>query len=299
MSLEAVMVKSWEPYLVVGSKGMLGTDLVNLLQRRGLQTVALDIDEVDIRVAASVKDALARYQPGVVINVAAYTDVDGCESKPEEAFSINAQGPKNLAEAASDTGSYLVHMSTDYVFDGTKGVPYVEEDPINPLGVYGRSKAEGERYVRELLPERHCIVRTQWLFGLNGKNFVEAILSQAQKRNTLRVVSDQRGSPTYAHDLATALVMICELGPQGTLHVTNSGEATWHEFACKILELAGLGSVRVEPITTEELGRPAPRPAYSVMDNSRFFEVTGLGLRSWEDAVGAYLDERQRVGLLL
>jgi dTDP-4-dehydrorhamnose reductase len=299
MSLEAVMVKSWEPYLVVGSKGMLGTDLVNLLQRRGLQTVALDIDEIDIRMADSVRDAFAKYRPGVVINVAAYTDVDGCESKPEEAFSINAQGPKNLAEASRDAGSFLVQISTDYVFDGNKGAPYVEEDPINPLGVYGRSKAEGERYVSELLPLRHCIVRTEWLFGLNGKNFVEAILSQAQKRNMLRVVSDQRGSPTYAQDLATALIKICELGPRGTLHVTNSGEATWHEFACKILELAGLGRVRVEPITAEELGRPAPRPAYSVMDNSRFIEVTGLRLRSWEDAVRAYLDERQREGLLL
>jgi dTDP-4-dehydrorhamnose reductase len=299
MNLEAVMVNAWEPYLVVGSKGMLGTDLVRLLQRRGLQTVALDIDEVDIRVADSVMDAFAKYQPGVVINVAAYTDVDGCESAPEQAFSINAQGPKNLAEASLHAGSFLVHLSTDYVFDGNKGAPYAEEDPISPLGVYGRSKAEGERYVRELLPERHCIVRTQWLFGLHGKNFVEAILSQALKGNELRVVSDQRGTPTYAQDLATALVEICELGPSGTLHVTNAGEATWYEFARKILELAGLGSMHVEPITTEELGRPAPRPAYSVMDNSRFIGITGVGLRSWEDAVEAYLEERQRAGLLL
>jgi dTDP-4-dehydrorhamnose reductase len=293
------MVKSWEPCLVVGSKGMLGTDLVKLLQERGLQTVALDIDEIDIRMADSVMDAFAEYRPGVVFNVAAYTDVDGCESSPEEAFNINAQGPRNLAVASLNAGSFLVHLSTDYVFDGSKGAPYVEEDPINPLGAYGRSKAEGERYVRELLPERHCIVRTQWLFGLHGKNFVEAILSQAQKTDKLRVVSDQRGSPTYAPDLATALVRVCELGSRGTLHVTNSGEATWYEFARTILDLAGLGSVRVEPITTEELGRPAPRPAYSVMDNARFIELTGLGLRSWEEALGAYLNERQRAGLLL
>jgi dTDP-4-dehydrorhamnose reductase len=294
MSLEAVMVKLQEPCLVAGSKGMLGTDLVRLLQDRGTQTVALDVDEMDIRIADSVMDAFAKYHPGLVINVAAYTDVDGCESRPEEAFSINAQGPKNLAKASLDAGSFLVHISTDYVFDGNKGAPYVEEDPINPLGVYGRSKAEGERLVRELLPERHCIVRTQWLFGLHGKNFVEAILTQAQQKDVLRVVSDQRGSPTYAPDLATALIELCDLRARGTLHVTNSGEATWHEFARKILEAAGLGSVRVEPMTTEELGRPAPRPAYSVMDNSRFVGLTGSGLRSWEDALEAYLYERQR-----
>jgi len=294
MSLEAVMVKIQEPCLVVGSQGMLGTDLVRLLEGRGTQTVALDIDEMDIRIAESVMDGFEKYHPGLVINVAAYTDVDGCESRPEEAFSINAQGPKNLAKASLDSGSFLVHLSTDYVFDGNKGAPYVEEDPINPLGVYGRSKAEGERYVRELLPESHCIVRTQWLFGLHGKNFVEAILTQARQKDVLRVVCDQRGSPTYAPDLATALIELCNLRPRGTLHITNSGEATWHEFARKILELAGLGSVRVEPMTTEELGRPAPRPAYSVMDNSRFIGLTGLGLRSWEDALEAYLDERQR-----
>jgi dTDP-4-dehydrorhamnose reductase len=294
MSLEAVMAKLQEPCLVAGSKGMLGTDLVRLLQGRGTQTVALDVDEMDIRVADSVMDAFDKHHPGLVINVAAYTDVDGCESRPEEAFSINAQGPKNLAKASLDAGSFLVHLSTDYVFDGNKGAPYVEEDPINPLGVYGRSKAEGERHVRELLPERHCIVRTQWLFGLHGKNFVEAILTQAQQKDVLRVVCDQRGSPTYAPDLATALIELCDLRPRGTLHVTNSGEATWHEFARKILELAGLGRVRVEPMTTEELSRPAPRPAYSVMDNSRFIGLTGSGLRSWEDALEAYLNERQR-----
>jgi dTDP-4-dehydrorhamnose reductase len=299
MSLEAVMAKSSEPYLVVGSKGMLGTDLVKLLEVCGLQTVGVDIDDIDIGRAESVMDVFAKYQPGIVINSAAFTDVDGCESKPEEALRVNAQGPKNLAEASRDAGSFLVHISTDYVFDGNKGAPYIEDDPINPLGVYGRSKAEGECYVRELLPVSHCIVRTQWLFGVHGKNFVEAILSQAKKRSTLRVVSDQRGSPTYAPDFARALVKICELGHQGTLHVTNSGQTTWYEFARKILELAGLEGVCVEPITTEELARPAPRPAYSVMDNSRFIGITGTELRSWEEAVGAYLDERQDAGLLL
>jgi dTDP-4-dehydrorhamnose reductase len=287
------MVKAREPYLVAGSKGMLGTDLVRLLQERGIQTIALDLNEIDIRRADSVMDAFIEYQPGVVINVAALTDVDGCESRSEEAYSINALGPKNLATASLDTGAFLVHISTDYVFDGTKRTPYMEEDPINPLGVYGRSKAEGERLVREILPKMHCIVRTQWLYGLHGKNFVEAILSQAQKKDVLKVVNDQRGCPTYAPDLATSLIKLCELCPPGTFHVTNSGETTWYEFAWKILKLAGLSNVRVEPMTTEELGRPAPRPAYSVMDNSRFVALTGSSLRSWERALAAYLEERQ------
>ncbi len=286
------MVKFQEPYLVIGSKGMLGTDLVRLLLERGIKTVALDLDELDIRAADSVMDALETHRPSVVINVAAYTDVDGCESRPEEAFSANAQGPENLAKASLATGSFLVHISTDYVFDGNKRSPYLEEDPINPLGVYGRSKAEGERSIRELLPDRHCIVRTQWLFGLHGKNFVEAILSQAQKRDVLRVVGDQKGCPTYAPDFAASLIGLCGLSARGTFHVTNSGETTWYEFARRILELAGITTVHVEAMSSQELDRPAPRPAYSVLDNSRFIELTGSRLRRWEEALEAYFNER-------
>ncbi|MGO9567507.1 MAG: dTDP-4-dehydrorhamnose reductase [Desulfomonilaceae bacterium] len=287
------MVKLRHQYLVVGSKGMLGRDLIRIMHECGTKTVALDVDELDIRGADSVMDAFARYQPDVVINAAAYTDADGCESMPERAFSVNARGPKNLARASLESGSFLVQISTDYVFDGTKRSPYVEDDLINPLGAYGRSKAEGEHHVREILPTNHCIVRTQWLFGAYGKNFVEAILSQAHEKDVLRVVDDQRGCPTYAQDLAKAVLKLCELRAQGTFHLSNSGEATWREFACHILELAGLSSVRVEPMTTEELGRAAPRPTYSVLDNFRFNELTGSSLRAWEEALAAYLGERQ------
>lgn len=287
------MVKLRHGYFVVGSKGMLGRDLMRLMHKCGTKTVGLDVDELDIRRVDSVMDAFARYEPAVVVNAAAYTDADGCESGPGEAFSVNAQGPKNLAKASLDTGSFLVQISTDYVFDGTKGSPYVEDDPVNPLGIYGKSKAEGERQVREILPTNHCIVRTQWLFGAYGKNFVEAILAQAQEKDVLRVVDDQRGCPTYTRDLAKAVLKLCELRARGTFNVSNSGEATWREFACRILELAGLSNVRVEPMTTEELSRAAPRPTYSVLDNSRFTELMGSSLRTWEEALAAYLGERQ------
>ncbi|MBI4964715.1 MAG: dTDP-4-dehydrorhamnose reductase [Desulfomonile tiedjei] len=287
------MPRPREPYAVVGAKGMLGSDLVRLMRESGISTIPLDVDELDIRRAESTVEVLSKLNPGVIINVAAVTDVDGCESDPAAAFSVNAHGAANLAEAARVCGAFMIHLSTDYVFDGTKRSPYFESDPLNPLGVYGESKAQGETAVSSLLPENHCIVRTQWLFGLNGKNFVEAILSAAAHRDVLKVVDDQRGSPTFSEDLAAALIKLSGRGAKGIVHVTNSGETTWYDFARQIVEQAGITNVRVEPITTEELGRPAPRPAYSVLDNSRFVELTGAALRSWEEALAEYLRKRR------
>ncbi len=292
MESEKGAVEFREPFLVIGSKGMLGTDLVACLLDSGKSAVGVDVEEIDIRQRNSVRDAVARYAPRTIINVAAVTDVDGCETGQGEAFRVNAQGPANLAEVLSETGGGLLHMSTDYVFAGSKGSPYIETDRIDPVGVYGKSKAQGEMRVREILPDRHCIVRTQWLYGLHGKNFVEAILAAATTSDVLRVVHDQRGSPTYAADLAKALVQLCDKSVSGTVHITNSGEATWHEFATAIIELVGATNVRVEPITTEELGRPAPRPAYSVLDNSKFERLVGSRLRHWRDALKDYLRER-------
>jgi dTDP-4-dehydrorhamnose reductase len=284
-----------EPCVVIGSKGMLGIDLVDLLVKDGVSTVPLAREDIDIRDPESVLRAFKRYRPGTVINVAAITDVDGCESKVEEAFRVNAEGPCNLGLAASAVGTVLVHMSTDYVFDGAGAVPYKEEDAIAPIGVYGASKAEGEKHVRETLPEMHCIVRTQWLFGVHGKNFVEAIINAAQTRDALRVVHDQRGRPSYAPDVARALVDLCRLGARGTVHVAGSGETSWYEFARAILDRAGLDRVRVEPITTRELGRPAPRPAYSVLDTSRFTTIAGYALRHWREALDEYFSVRGRM----
>lgn len=279
---------------VIGAQGMLGTDLVRLLRESGVETVGLDVEHVDITRRESLSAALGRHMPDRIINVAALTDVDGCETRQEEAFMVNAQGAANLARLSAETGAFLLHVSTDYVFDGQQSVPYKETDRISPVGVYGKSKAQGEMWVRELLPTDHCIVRTQWLYGHHGKNFVEAILDAAQKRDVLKVVNDQHGSPTYALDLAEALVKICSTRSRGTVHVTNSGQATWYDFAAAIVEFQGILNVRVEPISTEELGRPAPRPAYSVLDNSRFVELVGEALRDWRDALADYLAERSR-----
>lgn len=286
------MRKGDESYLVVGSEGMLGKDLVSLLRASRIETVGLDRPDIDIRYKDSVKEVVSRIKPSVVVNVAALTNVDGCETDVEEAFRVNGDGPGNLAEAARDLGAYLVHISTDYVFDGSKGSPYREDDPVCPLGVYARSKAEGERRLRDLLSDNHCIVRTQWLFGLHGHNFVETILRLASTHQTLTVVDDQHGTPTYTLDLASALKRLCELRYRGTIHVTNSGQTTWYDFAKEILREAGVTGVRVEPIPSTKLDRPAPRPAYAVLDNSRFAACTRAPLRPWQEALAHYLAAR-------
>ncbi len=287
------MTKFSEPFLIVGARGMLGTHLVRLFQESGSIPFAVDVDEVDITNADSVMTVFDRAKPNTVINCAAFTDVDGCETATQEAFSVNAQGVENLSRASLQFHSILVHISTDYVFDGLKGSPYTEDDPMKPLGVYGASKAAGEARVREIIPETHCIVRTQWLFGLYGKNFVEAILGLAQKQDVLRVVDDQFGSPTYAQDLAAGLIKLCGLGALGTFHVTNSGSTNWHGFASAILQRAGMDHVQMEPLSTSELNRPAPRPLYSVLDNSRYIAVAGSPLRSWEAALDEYMVKRK------
>ena len=287
------MLELREPCVVIGSKGMLGTDLVRILNKSGARVVGLDIEDIDITRPESVKHVLYQYNSALIVNVAALADVDGCETRQEEAFRVNAEGPAHLARVAAETGAFLVHLSTDYVFDGLQGSPYKESDRMNPIGIYGKSKAEGEEQVRRLLPDNHCIVRTQWLYGLHGKNFVETILDAAQKRDVLRVVNDQHGSPTYTIDLARALVTLCGIRAKGTIHITNSQETTWYEFASEIIRVQEVPDVRVEPISTEDLNRPAPRPAYSVLDNGRYVGLTGTGLRGWKEALKDYLEQRQ------
>jgi dTDP-4-dehydrorhamnose reductase len=282
-------------YLVIGSKGMLGRHVLNLLKELRVDYAEMDIEDIDIARLYSVMDAVEEIRPRAIINCAAVTDVDGCESAPDHAFSVNARGPENLARACSRFGCLLLHISTDYVFDGLKGCSYHEDDPINPLGIYAKSKAEGDACVRQLLPENHCIVRTQWLYGLYGRNFVEAILDQAREKTVLQVVNDQHGSPTYAHDLAIALIRLCNLEARGTVHVTNSGQTTWHGFASAIVKKASLNRVKVLPISTGDLKRPAPRPLYSVLDNSRFINLTGAPLRMWEEALDEYLSVRSQM----
>jgi len=243
---------------------------------------------MDITKRQEVFKNLASISPDVVINAAAYTDVDGSEANEALAFQVNADGPENIALACREQGAHFIHVSTDYVFDGRKQEAYNINDRPNPVGVYGRSKWEGEQRIQAAGPS-FSIVRTAWLYGKAGRNFVKAILDQAAQKDLLKVVSDQKGSPTYTRDLADALAEIAARRLCGIYHVTNKGACSWLEFAIKILELSGKQAVRVEPISTEDLGRPAPRPANSVLDCSAYEADVDQSLRPWPEALREYL----------
>ena len=273
--------------LVLGAGGMLGKDLVPILSVKG-QVWARDIDDFDITDPKRVQREVEALQPQVLVNAAAYTDVDGCESRKELAFAVNAEGARNVARACAAIGGRMIHLSTDYVFDGSSRIPYGEENLPNPRNVYGSSKLQGERYIQEIL-ENHLIVRTEWLYGRHGKNFVDTILKYAGQQKELRVVDDQRGSPTFTRDLSFALERLIGIEARGILHVTNSGSCTWFEFARQILREKGYDHVQVIPISSEELSRPARRPASSVMDCQRYEKLTGRKMRPWKEAIKEYL----------
>ncbi len=276
--------------LVTGSRGQLGRALLAEAGRRGLDAEGYDLDTLDITDAGAVERLVQRLRPEVVINCAAITDVDGCESQPDLAMAVNGEAVGHLARACASAGAVLVQVSTDYVFSGETNRPWREEDPTAPLSVYGRSKLRGEEEARQT--GRHLIVRTAWLFGPGGRNFVEAILGQIEAgRTRLQVVADQRGCPTYAPDLAAAILDLLEAGTEGLVHVANRGETTWHGFAQAIVELAG-ADVEVEPVATEGVPRPARRPRYSVLDTSRLRAILGRDLPGWRDALARYLEER-------
>lgn len=279
---------------VLGAGGQLGSDVCRAFEAAGHGVAALGRPDADITDAKAVRRALEAAAPDVVVNAAGRTDVDGCEGDPVGAFAVNAVGARNVAVAARELGFALVHLSTDYVFDGTKGAPYVEEDCPSPLNVYGVTKLAGEHFVRSVAP-RHLIVRTSGLYGARpavgkgGLNFVVLMLKLARERGEVRVVADQRVSPTYTMDLARQLVGVVEAGVEGVVHATSAGECTWYEFAAKIFELAGV-PVRLEPTTTAELGRAARRPAYSVLDNARL-RALGLDVMPpWEDGLRRFLE---------
>ncbi len=276
--------------LVTGAAGMLGTELV-LLFRRDFDVTAADIAEFDMRDAAATDAFVSAAAPDVIINCAAYTDVDGAESEPEAAFDVNAGGAGNVAAAAERVGARVVQVSTDYVFDGTGDTPYAETDEPRPLGVYGRSKLAGERKVAEVSQDA-LIVRTAWLYGHAGPNFIEKMLSLASSGRHLRVVDDQVGAPTNVRDLAGAILELIAVEATGVVNATNGGSCSWFEFAREILDLAGLEDIPVEPVTSEEFPRPAPRPGYSVLSLARLVSLTGKEPRSWQDALAEYLAER-------
>ena len=280
--------------LVTGAQGMLGSDLVPRLRQHlpPAELIAVDIDGLDITVEDQVRDKVARLRPTLIINCAAYTDVDGCERERELALRVNAHGPGLLARAAAECRSLLVHISTDFVFDGTKVAPYTEEDPPNPLSVYGESKLAGEEAVRRLAPE-HLIVRTAWLYGRGGANFVETICRLAEERDELRVVTDQTGSPTWTVELAGAIVALLRVGARGTYHAAGLGQCTRYEWAGEILRLAGKKTPLVRACT-EDFPRPAARPRYSALSCEKLARDTGGPLRPWHEALAEYLQSRKR-----
>lgn len=276
--------------LITGGRGMLGTDLTGCLETEHDVAVA-DIEEFDITDEKSTLEGISGAAPDLVVHTAAYTHVDGCEENPEPAFRVNAEGTRNVARACQSCSAGLVYMSTDYVFDGKKRQPYVEADEPNPLGVYGRSKLGGERYVREVAD--HLIIRTSWLYGHNGKNFIKSILKLCETKNDLPVVNDQTGVPTSTVDLSLAIKDLLPLNCTGIINVCNSGHCTWYEFAKAIVQTAGIQGVKVRPITTPEYPLPAARPEYSVLSTSRFTELVGRSMRHWKDALSAYLSGQQ------
>lgn len=284
--------------LIIGAGGQLGSELRRRHWPADHQIAAIDQPALDIARRGAVIAAIARERPDIVINAAAYTAVDRAESEGEIAWAANCDGPAHLGAACRDAGIALLHLSTDYVFDGAKPEPYREDDAVNPLGVYGQSKAAGERAVREALAE-HVIVRTAWLYSVHGANFVKTMLRLADQHPRLRVVADQRGSPTSAADLAGALAAIVARiaageARWGTYHFTGAGAVTWHGFAEAIFALAapwrGLPPL-VEAIATADYPTPARRPANSVLDCARIAEAYGILARPWREALADVIAE--------
>jgi len=268
--------------LITGAGGQLGHDLVDALS--GEELHAFDHKGLDVANAAAVRQTVERVRPQVIVNAAAFNDVDGAEKNETAAFAANAEGPAALAAVAASVGARLIHISTDYVFDGRKGSPYNENDRPNPLSVYARSKYEGEQAVLRSDPST-CVLRTAWLYGRQGKNFVKAIQAAATRGGPLRVVADQVGSPTATADLATAIVELIRTPAAGLYHVVNAGACSRFEFARAIV---GDG-VEVVPITTAEAARPAPRPQNSSLVSIRWASTGIAPLRSWQAALESYL----------
>ena len=286
--------------LITGSAGMLGTQVVCDLTRgytelgevpaalKGAEVITADVDTLDITDKAATEKYMEEARPDVVINCAAYTNVDGCESHQDDAFKVNAIGARNLAIACEKVGAKLVHVSTDYVFKGDEPTPRREYDITNPISVYGKTKNAGEEFVRQFC-SRYFIVRTAWLYGYNGKNFVKTMVRLCNERGGASVVNDQHGNPTNAADLSHHLLKIAACEEYGTYHCTGNGECTWYEFAAEIARLAGFEGA-MKPCTSDEFPTPTKRPAYSSLDNMMLRVTVGDEMRHWKDALAAYFE---------
>lgn len=285
--------------LIAGARGQLGNELTSILaaqsseigpidaRYKDCEVIAVDVEKLDITDANKVDTFLETARPDIVINCAAMTNVDGCETNLELAMKVNAIGPMNLAKACNNIGAKLVHISTDYVFAGVGSTPYCEWDACTPESIYGKSKLLGEQYVREQT-SRYFIVRTAWLYGYVGKNFVRTILNLAKEKKQIKVVSDQIGNPTNANDLAHHILKLALTENYGIYHCTGAGEASWHDFASLIVKYAQL-DCEVLPCTTEEFPREAKRPQYSSLDNLMLRCTVGDEMRPWQEALAAYV----------
>ena len=276
--------------LITGSKGQLGSELVELLSKDN-EVYGFGHKELDVTDKIRVMKVVLKIVPDLVIHCAALVDADGCETNIKDAFNVNIIGTGNVAIASKKAKSTMVYISTDYVFDGEKNSPYLEYDIPNPISIYGISKYAGEQIVRHYL-EKFFIVRTAWLYRRVGKNFVNTIINLAKDKKELKVVNDQVGSPTYVPDLAKAISILISTDYYGIYHITNSGKVSWYEFTKKILKYADIKDVKVSPISSEELNRPAPRPKYSVLGSYNLEKKKIYKMRNWELALKDFFNKK-------
>jgi len=289
--------------LITGARGQLGQELLHILEcgkseigavsplYKGAEIVAADVGEFDITDRNAVASFVNNGKPDIVINCAAITNVDACECNGQAAMRVNSIGVRNLASAAQGVAAKFLHVSTDYVFSGDATEPYCEWDATAPKTVYGKSKLLGENFARGFC-DRTFVVRTAWLYGRHGGNFVKTILKNIREKGSLKVVNDQRGNPTNANDLAHHILKLAVTEEYGIYHCTGSGECSWYDFAAKIVELAGIEG-EVNPCTTEEFPRPAPRPVYSSLQNLMLSCTVGDEMRPWEDALASFLRQNE------
>ena len=292
--------------LITGSNGQLGNELASVIEKgyseigeipetlRGAQVIAVDVDRLDITDISAVRKFIADEKPDVVVNCAAMTNVNGCETALETAMKVNAVGPRNLAVACNESGAKLVHISTDYVFSGDAKKPYCEWDKTDPCGVYGKSKALGEKYVTDNTT-RYFILRVAWLYGYQGKNFVKTIINAARANGTVKVVNDQFGNPTSANDVAHHILKLITTEEYGIYHCTCNGVCSWYDFADRIIKRSGV-KAEVLPCTTEEYPTPAKRPEYSALDNLMLRCTVGDEMRDWQTAIDMFVDNLMKSG---
>jgi dTDP-4-dehydrorhamnose reductase len=277
--------------LVAGAQGMLGSSLLEVAKKKTMLVIGVSKEEMDIRNQVQIAQVMQMHRPNLVINCAAMTDVDGCERDPERAFSVNALGAENIARAAKEIDAHLIHLSTDYVFDGKGNRPYREEDLCSPINIYGMSKWEGEKRVLSSYPAS-CVVRPSWIFGRKGKNFISSLMKWFQEKEEVQVVNDQRGRPTYCFDLAAALLELPTCS--GIFHFANTGAFSRYEIACALLKEAKKRGIELRcreiiGVTSETFPTPAPRPFYSVLDTTKITTLLKQPPREWHEAMGEFL----------